>query len=73
MAQIVRVPGEVKRRAAKVLSGWKNVPQYFAEGDDLHPESILDHLQQAFTAFVPIVAGENVWPNFNEAWKHVKY
>jgi hypothetical protein len=45
MPQIVRVPGEVERRAAQVPSGWKNVPEHLAGGDNFHPQSILDHLQ----------------------------
>jgi hypothetical protein len=40
MAQITGVPGEVERRATQVLSFGKDVPEYFADGDDFHQESV---------------------------------
>jgi len=69
----VRMRGKVERRAAQVLRGWKDVPEHLADGDDFHPKSILDHIQQPFATRFPFVACEDMRANFNEARKHVKY
>src|ERR1700761_1085656 len=79
MLEIMSVQGEVKRCSAQMFGLRENVPQYLAHAYYLQScrcaprqRSSLYHLQQTFTACFPIVTGEDIRPNFNEARKHLE-
>jgi hypothetical protein len=58
MPKSVCVPGEVERRASQVLRGRKDVPEYFANGDDLKQTEVGQaYLETMKSETVPKVRG----------------
>jgi len=47
-------------------------PRFFEIAKSMQKSVQLDHLEQAFAARFPIVAGEDVRADFNQAGKHVE-